>query len=189
MTCARFMGLCPDAPPQRERASVVLRALCTQHGAPDASCGSTASLPLFGFDPDAQAEPAEIDFAVKGLWAQDAKGAFSLRRHIQAIHSRANSLAQMDVSQEPALSLHPFKFKSWQEALSGPHDPSLHQQPASRVGEPEDDLPLLSADHAAEPSRPPPPCLLPHAHTFVFKCWPRMCDCESSVVDLRRGAT
>jgi hypothetical protein len=167
----------------------VLRALCTQHGAPDAPCSSTASLPLFGFDPHAQAEPAVIDFAVKGLWAQDAKGAFSLRRHIQAIHSRANSLAPMDVSQEPALSLHPFKFKSWQEALSGPDDPSLHQQPASRVVEPEDDLPLLCADQGTEPSRPPPPSLLPHVHTFVFKCWPRMCDCESSVVDVRRGTT
>jgi hypothetical protein len=183
VTCARFLGLCPDVPPQRERASRVLRALCTQHGAPDASRSSTASLPLFGFDPDAQTDPAVIDFAVKGLWAQDAKGAFSLRRHIQAIHSRANSLAPMDVSQEPALALHPFKFKSWQEALSGPDGPSLHQQPASRVVDPEDDSPLLPALQGTEPS------LLPHVHTFVFKCWPRMCDCESSMVDLRRGAT
>ena len=184
----RFFGLCPDVAAERARASAVLRALCAPHDATSAaSCSSAAgSLPLFAFDPQSEADPAEINFLEKGAWALDAKGVFSLRRHVQAIHSRCCNLVRLDVSDEPALARHAFKLNSWREALGSADDHSSPLQAAACAVEP------LQEDSRAVhllsvlPARPAPaPALwLCSMHTFVFSCWPRTSDCECSVVRL-----
>jgi hypothetical protein len=133
-------------------------------------------LPLFGFDPDSESEPNEINFAQRGLWAQDAKGASLLRLHLQAVHNGAANLVRMDISSEPVLAQHPRKFPSWREALIDVHvesDSALHA--AACVG----------GTHEEE-CAPQRRSLLSNVHAFVFKCWPRLCDGRFSVVDLER---
>ncbi len=184
----RHLGLCPHVPEQRARAAFALRSICKQHDASAApGAVSRANLPLFGFDPDSQADVSEVNFLQKGSWAQDSKGAFSLRLHLQAIHTRASCLARMDIRSEPALSQHARKFNSWREALSVADDTSSPLQSAACIIEPPPlDCGSLASVHAAEP-----PCsLLPptppntNTHAFVFKSWPRIGDCECSVVHL-----
>jgi hypothetical protein len=189
LTARRHLGLCPHVPEQRARAAFALRSICKQHDASAAPGGvSRASLPLFGFDPDSQADISQVNFLQKGSWAQDSKGAFSLRLHVQAIHVRASCcLARMDIRSEPALSQHPRKLNSWREALSVADDRSSPLQSAACIDiiEPApQDCGSLASLNAAEPTcslLPPTPSI---THTFVFKSWPRMCDCECSVVHL-----
>jgi hypothetical protein len=182
---SRLLGLCPQAHEQRARASFILRALCKPH---DASASPldhpTSSLPLFGFDPDSEADPATINFAEKGAWAHDAKGAFSIKRHVQALHMRASNLARMDVSQEPAVAQHALKLKTWREALGVTHDPAPPEAAVCKFQPGQDDCAAVSVLFAAAAIEPPPPSLPSNSHAFLFKCWPSMCDCESSVVRL-----
>jgi hypothetical protein len=181
LTVRRHLGLCPHDPEQRARAAFVLRSICKQHDASAAPGGvSRASLPLFGFDPDSQEDLSQVNFLQKGSWAQDSKGAFSLRLHVQAIHIRASCLARMDIRSEPALLQHPRKINSWREALSVADDCSSPRQAAACIIEPAPQhCGSLASLHATE--LPPAPS---NTHTFVFKSWPRMCDCECSVVHL-----
>lgn len=183
----RYLGLSPDVPEQRARALLVLRALCKQDdtSAAAGSAATLAHLPLFGFNPASQEEPAEIGFFQKGPWAQDSKGAQSLRLHVQAIHKRAHNLVVVDANDEPALAQHPLKFKSWREALDDAvahHAPPQHCD--STCEPPQQQSVALTLDPSAEALRPSLPSSCSNLRAFVFKCWPRMCDCACSVVHL-----
>ena len=183
----RYLGMSPDAPEQRARALLILRALCKQDdsSAAASSAATPASLPLFGFDPASAEEPAEIGFFQKGAWAQDSKGAISLRLHVQAIHKRAHNLAAMDVNDEPALAQHPRKFSSWREALDDAAIRHSPLQPSASVSEPLSQQGIaVPLDPTAESLCPSLPSSRSNLRAFVFKCWPRMSNCAHSVVHL-----
>ena len=186
LTRCRYLGLSPDAPQQRTRSSFILRALCKQHDAPATSCdGLAASLPLFGFDPDSEAEPAEVDFAQRGLWAKGSNGSFSLRLHLQAIHARVGNLALVDVGAEPALLQHPRKLASWREALGFTCDVQPPVKSAAFDTEPPQmDSATMLLGPAADSAPLPTSWPLSNARSFVFKCWPRTSDGACSAVHL-----
>jgi hypothetical protein len=181
MLC-RFLGLSPHVPEQRSRTSVLLRALCKQRSATTVSSSvSAASLPLFGFDPDAAAEPTDVNFAHRGAWAHTCTGSFSLRLHVQAIHERACSAARLDASAEPALSQHPQKFASWQQALASVRDRDAAASSAALHSGPEVAQEDGGSERSACAADSSPLSLM---RTFEFKCWPRTGDGECSVVRL-----